>query len=318
MDLKQLTALVTVAETGSVTKAARLLHLVQPSVTRQIKLLEEEVGVPLFERHRQGMTPTPAGQVLVDRARRALLELDRARAEIRPTPEGVRGIVTVGLLESVIEVLAEPLLRAVTSTHPGIELRLITAYSGHLQQWLDAGDVDLSLLYDLSRSPSLAVVPLLEEELWAVAPVGSGLDPGVPVACADLLDHPLVLPVPGHGLRTLFDQAILQMGRTPRLAVQVNSMHLQKRLVSAGHGWTLLPAAGVWADVDAGLLEGSPLRDPVVSRQVVLGFQRAGRVSPAVEAVTAVIGKVVRRLVRERRWAGATSAQADTGLHVEE
>ncbi len=66
MDLRQLTALVTVAEVGSVTKAARLLHLVQPAVTRQIRLLEEEMGVPLFERTRQGMVATAAGEVLVE------------------------------------------------------------------------------------------------------------------------------------------------------------------------------------------------------------------------------------------------------------
>lgn len=96
MDLKQLTALVTVAEVGSITKAARLLHLVQPSVTRQIRSLEDELGVSLFRRVASGMTPTPEGALFVERARRVLLELDRARAEIRPDPGGVRGVVTLG------------------------------------------------------------------------------------------------------------------------------------------------------------------------------------------------------------------------------
>jgi LysR family transcriptional regulator, nitrogen assimilation regulatory protein len=86
MDLKHLTALVTVSDAGSVTKAARLLHVVQPAVSRYIRALEDEVGVPLFERTRQGMTLTPAGEILAERARRALLELERARAEIRPDP----------------------------------------------------------------------------------------------------------------------------------------------------------------------------------------------------------------------------------------
>lgn len=146
MDLKQLTALVTVAEVGSVTKAARLLHPVQPAVTRQIRTLEEEIGVPLFNRTRQGMLPTPAGEVFVGRARRALQELERARTEIRPNPQEVAGIVTVGVLESVIDVVVQPLVAAVADRYPSIELRILTAYSGHLQQWLDAGDVDLSLL----------------------------------------------------------------------------------------------------------------------------------------------------------------------------
>lgn len=91
MDLKQLTALVTVSDTGSVTRAARLLRVVQPAVSRYIRALEDEVGVPLFERTPQGMTLTSAGEVLVERARRALLELERAKAEIRPDRQHVRG-----------------------------------------------------------------------------------------------------------------------------------------------------------------------------------------------------------------------------------
>src|ERR1700730_16237928 len=85
VDVKQLKALVTVVEVGSVTRAAELLHLVQPAVTRQIRTLEHELGGPLFERTRQGMRPTKAGAGLADRARRVLTELDRARAELTPT-----------------------------------------------------------------------------------------------------------------------------------------------------------------------------------------------------------------------------------------
>lgn len=201
MELRQLTALVTVAEVGSVTKAAKLLHIVQPAVTRQIRLLEEELGVPLFERTRQGMVPTPAADVLIMRARRALHELEAARAELRPEPGEVTGIVSVGLLESVLDILAQPLTEAVSRRHPGIELRLLTGYSGHLQQWLDTGEVDLTLLYNLSDTPSLSVIPLLRERLWAVAPPDAGLTAGSPVAWATVLAHPLVLPVSGHGLR---------------------------------------------------------------------------------------------------------------------
>src|ERR1700722_16897398 len=131
MDVKQLKAVVTVVETGSVTRAAELLHLVQPAVTRQIRSLERELGVPLFERTRQGMRPTEAGVSLSERARRALTELERARAELAPAPGTVTGLVSVGLLVIRADLLAEPLVSAVLRDHPGIELRVLSAYSGH-------------------------------------------------------------------------------------------------------------------------------------------------------------------------------------------
>jgi DNA-binding transcriptional LysR family regulator len=304
MDLKQLKALVTVAETGSVTRAAELLHLVQPAVTRQILSLERELGVSLFERTRHGMRPTAAGSSLTDRARRALTELDRARAELAPAP-GMTGLVTVGLLESTSEVIAEPLVAAIRSEHPGIELRLLVAYSGHLQQWLDDGDVDVSLLYNLASTPSLNVMPLVREKLWAVAPPSDGLTADRPVPLGSMAARPVVLPAPGHGLRTLIDQAVAQAHVKIEVAVQTNSMSLQKQLVRSGHGWTILPGAGVAADVAAGKLTAAPLSDPEVWRSIVVGVPRAAPVTPAAQAVAGHLRQLVQVAARQGWWPSA-------------
>lgn len=305
MEFRQLTALVTVAEVGSVTKAARLLHLVQPAITRQIRLLEEEIGVPLFDRTRQGMMPTAAGEVLVEHARRALHELERARAEIRPDPREVTGIVTVGVLESLIEIVPQPLAAAVGRRYPGIELRILTGFSGYLQQWLDAGDVDVSLLYNMADTPSLAVHPLLVERLWVVAPPDAGLTESEPMSWESVLEHRLVLPVSGHGLRALIDKARSAVPAKPDIAIETNSMHVQKKLVLAGHGWTILPAAGVAGDVAAGVLSGAPLTGPEVSRSVVLGLQRGRRTPPAAAAVAAELVRLIRKLVHSGAWPSA-------------
>ncbi|WP_103339718.1 LysR family transcriptional regulator [Amycolatopsis sp. CA-126428] len=306
MELKQLLALVTVGDTGSVTKAARLLHVVQPAVSRYIRALEDEVGVPLFERSRQGMTLTPAGEVLAERARRALLELDRARAEIRPDREHVRGIVTIGLLESTVELVAAPLVEVLGRRHPGIDVRILSAFSGHLRQWLDDGEVDMSLLYNVNSTPSIAVTPLLREALWAIAPPGAEL--GREALTWDrVCENPLILPVAGHGLRTLVDEAL---GTAPTIVCQTNSMPVQKRLVAAGTGWSVLPAAGVAEDVAAGRLRGGPIVDPAISRTIVLALPRAGRIPPAAEVAATEIVRVTHRLVEDGTWPTASVAQA--------
>lgn len=305
LDLKQLRAIVTVAEVGSVTRAAELLHLVQPAVTRQIRTLEQELGVDLFERTGQGMRPTEAGAVMVDRARRALNELERARAEVQPAPGEVTGIVTLGLLESTSDLLAEPLVAALAREHPGVELRLMTAYSGHLQQWLDDGDLDLALLYNLDGTPSLNARPLVRERLWAVAPASAGLRGDRPVAFTEAARHPLVMPAAGHALRRLIDAAAARSGAAMEIAVQTNSLRVQKRLVRAGHGWTVLPGVGIAEDVTRGDLSAAPLAEPEVWRRVVLGTQRAGRTPPAVEVVGRELVRQIDSAVREGRWPSA-------------
>lgn len=302
MELKQLKALVTVAEVGSVTRAAELLHLVQPAVTRQIRLLEQELEVDLFERTHKGMRPTPAGDALVQRARRALNELERARSEARPTPGVVTGIVNVGLLESTIDVVAERLVTSLAHTHPGVELRLLTAYSGHLQQWLDQGDLDLSLLYNLSDLPSLNTSPVIEEELWVVAPASAGLNPREPVPFLRLGEHPLVMPASGHALRSLVDTGAARSGTTMRVATQTNSMRLQKHLVMAGHGWTVLPGVGIADDVAAGTLSAAPLCEPDITRSIALAMPRSGRTTPAIEVVAQGLHTQIREAVADGRW----------------
>lgn len=305
MDLKQLNALVTVAEAGSVTRAAELLHLVQPAVTRQIKALEDELGVPLFDRTRTGMRTTEAGSALVERARRALTELDRARAELAPTAGVVTGIVTLGLLESTAELLAEPLVTRITQEHPGIELRLQTAYSGHLRRWLDEGDLDLSLLYNITGSPSLNVTELVREQLWIAAPVQFGLRADQPVPFTEAAVHPLVLPTTGHGVRTVIDGGAQRAGLTLESTVSTNSMALQKKLAQAGHGWTILPAIGLAGEVAEGLLCAAPLSEPEVWRTVVLAMPRTGRVPAAVDIVAREVIRQIRIAVTEGRWSAA-------------
>lgn len=307
MDLKQLQALVTVAEAGSVTRAAQLLHLVQPAVTRQIRNLESELGVTLFERTRQGMTPTAAGDAFVAHARRALAELERGKAEIQPSRGEVTGVAAVGILGSVEAMLAQPLVEAISEKHPGIELRLSTAYSGHLQQWLDDGDLDISLLYNLSEAQSMRVLPLVRDQMWAVAPREAGLRTDTPVELTVVLNQPFIMPIADrqHGLRVLIDKARQGAKIEPNVAVHTNSMSLQRLLVQAGQGWTILPAVGVAELAAAGELSAAPLRDPEISRTLVLGFARTGRPTAAVEVVAAQLVRLAREAVLGGSWASA-------------
>ena len=272
MDLKQLRAFLTVAETGNVTRAADMLHLVQPAVSRQLRLLEEDVGAPLFERERHGMVLTDAGQALVGYARRAMLELDRARAEIAgATAGGVGGLVTLGLLPSTVDILCSALVRAVAAAYPAIRLRLAVGYAGTLMQWLASGEVDAALLYG-AEQPDIQTTRLVEEALWVIAPPSARLRADQPVPLARLTGHKMVLPSAPHGIRTLVEHACAVTQTTLDIGAETNALSVQRALVLGGHGWTILPPIAVAEDLRARRLSGAPLADPAISRTIVLAL----------------------------------------------
>lgn len=304
MDIRQLVALIAVAEEGSVTGAARRLGLVQPAVSRQIRSLEAELGVQLFERTSAGMQVTDSGEVMLDRARRAVAELERARAELQPSTDDVRGVVSVGLLDSMTDVLAGRLVSAVHDAYPKVRLQILTAYSGHLREWLSSGDLDLALLYDLRAEAPFRTDPAGGEQLWAIAPAGTALESERPVPLKQLADIPLVLPQAGHGLRLLIDQAFAAVGRRPRVAVETNSMRVQKLLVRDGHGWSILPAIGAVTDVASGLLSGAPVSEPPIQRTIVIVSRDHHRRRPAVRAVADQLALCLEHIKDAGEWPG--------------
>ncbi|SCU75307.1 Transcriptional regulator LysR family [Cupriavidus necator] len=305
MDIKQLRALLAIAETGSATKAAELLRIVQPAVSRHVRLLEEELGVELFERERHGMVLTDAGRTLVEYGRRALQELDQAKAEIKPASGAISGTAVIGLLASTCELLAAELVATVKARHPQLVVRLNVGYAGNLLQWLEAGDVEVALLYDTKSSPGLHVEALLDEQLYLVGPAGS-LAPGEEQTVESFRDLPLILPNAPHGLRSVVEHACAVAGFSPTIAVETNSLAVQKNLVAKGFGHTVLPSSAVSEEMEEGILAGAPIVSPNLSRRIVLAHAATRRLTPAASFVCAELVALMKRLVLDGAWPGAS------------
>lgn len=304
MDLKQLRALVTVAETGNVTKASALLNIVQPAVSRQLRLLEEDMGTPLFERGRHGMELTESGKTMVEYARRILNEVARAKAEIRPTQGTVSGIVTVGLLASTCDLLSSVLVNSVAEKFPEIRVRVTVGYSGHLLDWLEKGDVDFALLYDQKQPTGLQVKPVVEEGLWVIGPPAAKLRRTRPIGLSQLAEQPLVLPSSPHALRALVEQAATLMGVDLTVAAETNELSVQKRLVMSGHGWTVLPGVAVVEDVARGTLTAAPLAEPVL-RKLILAVPTNRQPTAPVRCVVPLLLDCIKGAVRRGEWPAA-------------
>ncbi|MCA3231266.1 MAG: LysR family transcriptional regulator [Cupriavidus sp.] len=305
MDIKQLRALLAIAETGSATKAAELMRIVQPAVSRHIRLLEEELGVDLFERERHGMALTEAGRTMVEYGRRALQELDRAKSEIQPATGPITGTAAIGLLPSTCELLATELVATVKTKHPQVVVRAAVGYAGNLLQWLEAGDVEVALLYGTKTQGSRAITPLLDEQLYLIGPPGT-LDPAAELPIEHLRDLPLVLPNAPHGLRSVVEHACAVAGIQPTVSVETNSLSVQKALVAKGFGHSVLPSSAISEELEAGVLDGVPIGSPDLSRRIVLASASNRRLSPEAAAVSHELAGVMKRLLLDRAWLGAT------------
>lgn len=302
MDFKQLRAFLTVAETGSVTRAGDVLHLVQPAVSRQLKLLEEDIGTPLFERERHGMVLTDAGKALSVYARRAMLELERARVEIAGASGGVSGLVTLGLLPSTIDILSSPLVEAMAREYPGIRIRLAMGYAGTLLGWLQSGEVDAALLYGAEHVPDVQARPLLEEALWVIAPKEARLRASRPVTLPSLSGQSMVLPSAPHGIRTLVQHACAVSNVELQIAAETNALSVQRRLVLGGHGWTILPPIAVAEDLKAQQLTGAPLTAPEITRTIVLALPAHRPTGPHVRCAVDLLVASARAAVDSGAW----------------
>lgn len=306
MDLKQLRALLAIAETGSVTRAADILHIVQPAISRQVKLLEEELGVALFDRERHGMVLTPAGRRFADRARRALDELDTGKAEISPRSQQVSGSVTVGFLPSLADLLVSTLMSRMRHTYPHVQVRSYITYLPDLEPSLEKAEVDVALVYlKPDAAARYATEALLEESLYLVGPPDSALDMDTPVPLAQINKVPLILPAQPHGVRTLVERECAAAGVDLNITAETNGMHLQKTLVMKGVGHSVLSGFVIADEVERGLLTASPIDSLNLKRKLHLA-RNAGKIpSPAASCVQEELRDIVRQAVLAGRWPGA-------------
>jgi len=307
MDFKQMKAFLTVADTGNVTRAAEVLHLVQPAVSRQLRLLEEDLGTELFDRARHGMVLNEHGKTLLGYARRSMLELDRARAEISgATAKEVGGLVTVGLLPSTSDLLATALVSEVSARFPRIRTRIAMGYAGTLHQWLEAGEIDVALLYGAERLPNIQAQPLLSEDLWVVGPPSAKLRPGKPVPLKSLVGKPLILPSGPHGIRMLVDHACAVAKVELTIAAETNAMSVQKSLVLGGHGLTILPPIACSEELARRLVSAAPLSAPEIKRTIVLALPVNRAIGRHVRATADLLVQCAKEAVVKRRWPQGT------------
>lgn len=256
MDLLALRYFQTVARLEHVGRAAEKLRVAQPSLSRTLARLENDLGVPLFDRHGRRIRLNRFGTAFLRRVDRALAELDDARQELDDAAGLERGTVAVAA-ESLL-VLTEP-LRTFVPGYPLVDLRLSQASAEGMAEKLRAGDVDLCVTSQPLTGEDIRSRVLLDEAVMLCVPAGHRLADRGSVGLADLEGEPFLTTRPGYWQRALVDRLFAKAGLELYVVCEGDEAAVLFQLIDAGLGIALVPSLGlravtgsavVWLDVD--------------------------------------------------------------------
>lgn len=240
MELYQLKSFLAVVAERNLTRAAEKVFTSVPAVSAQIKALEEELGVQLFERSSRGMSLTPAGERLVDEARRTMDAAQRLRQTAAQIRGEVEGVLRMGTVTDPLSLRLGEVLVKLAERHPGIKLQLMQRLSLHSVQALRRGDVDCAyVLYDGETADDLVVRRLRRMEL-AVAVPKRFADREWPVSREALLALPWIGVPPDCGLRPAAERLFQSAGREPAHSLMAETEAAVRGMVASGLGAAVL------------------------------------------------------------------------------
>ncbi|MBT9597199.1 MAG: LysR family transcriptional regulator [Vitreoscilla sp.] len=297
MNLKQLEYFVSVAELGSFSKAAVVLDIAQPALSRQVRALEIDLRETLLLRNGRGVTLTQAGQRLFEHSVAILQQVALAREDMGATRDEPVGRITIGLPPTIGRQITLPLIDGFKRQMPKARLAIVEGLSTHIAEWITSGRVDLGLLYNPEAPPGLEIKPLLEERLYLVqASGGEGRKTTQALPLAQLGRYPLVVPERAHVIRRLIDTQATLVGLKLNIAWEVSSIAAIIDLVCAGYGHAVLTASAVAASGRADELSVRPLIEPPLASVLCLATSSHKRSTPLTRQATQLLVDLVRGL----------------------
>src|SRR2546428_8923213 len=242
VDLRQLEILQAVAETGSFSACGRKLHVSQSAISRQILLLEEELGEPLFLRVGRQVRMTAAAESLVQLGQRVFLDVRETVGAITDRTRELRGTLRLSGGMTVCLYVFPPLLKHLRRVHPHLDVRLTVATAGRSVQEIRGGRVDAGLLTLPVQESDLVTVPVLREELLLVTTPTHPLARRRKVTPRDLDGQPFVLFEVGSATRRVIDQFFASEQIDPTIVMDTENVAIIKAMVKTGLGIALVPS----------------------------------------------------------------------------
>jgi DNA-binding transcriptional LysR family regulator len=297
MELQQLRALIHVAESGSVTEAARRLLVTQPAVTRQIRALEEELGGVLFDRTTKPLAPTALGKVALEQARHILQLSDDLRAMVSSQAGVPTGELRLGVVHSLARQVVPPIVHAVRQQYPAVQLRVSSSWSSALRREVEDGLLDAAIVLLPPHPPiptGIEAIYLAPEPITLVSSTKTGLKHTIDLE--DLRGSEWVLSREGCGYRALLKRALEKASIPFTVVVEVLDIDLQLQLIAEGVGLGILAARALPQPLEEQGLQMFALSGPTFSLETWLLHRRTGPMTPV---VVPVIEHTVATLLRQ-------------------
>jgi LysR family nitrogen assimilation transcriptional regulator len=269
MDIRQLEYFLRVEECGSFTAAAEMLRVAQPSLSRQIRLLETEVRQRLFVRHGRGVISTEAGKQLAEQARLILRQIDLARQSLDRLNPVTSGHLTIGIPSSLVKILVVPLLSEFRARLPKVSLSVTDGLSISMQDWLLSGRLDVALLYKPIPTSEISTISIMDEELFLFCRDSRKMKT-TPIKMSEVAELPLILPRNPHEIRMLTERQMASLGRKPNVELEVDSIPAILEFLTKGDHFSILPKYAVSVYANPAAFVARRIIDPRISSKLVI------------------------------------------------
>lgn len=303
MELRQLRYFVAIVDHGSLSRAARVLHIVQPALSQQLQQLEEELGASLLHRSSRGMQATDAGKLFYEHAQAILKQVSDARSAVTQSTDKPSGTVALGIPQSASAALAFPLLKTIREVYPDIHFQLTEELTGNLHEQLRSGRLNLAILFDDGQLSQFNCWPMVEEEMLYITCKNSRFaSRQKQISLLQALQSTLILPSILHGVRPRIEQVVAQAGLQTQEVIDITSIAILKSALMADMGATILPASPMLAELERGEMQAWRLADARLSRTVTLCASKNIPLTNAAQAVQKLVLEVTRQLCVSGHW----------------
>lgn len=269
--LKQIHYFIRVVELGSLSRAAEACNVAQPALGAQIRTLEQNLGIKLLTRRPHGMLPTRNGRVFFQHCLRIEAEVDLALEEVARSDRAQRASVLVGLTGATSLLFGEGIMRLTEAREPEVEIRLIERSSDEFDAMLADQTIEMCFSYSGEPVPGAVKIPLFHENLQFVVSARRRI--GGTIAFAEVLGEPLVMQGRNDTVRELVNDYAARANIPLKIAREVGSIALTKRLVNDSDYGTVLSASSVVDEVRTGKLKSSAIVAPRIARTIYFAFR---------------------------------------------